>query len=68
VSGGLKWGISVLDWHTHAIDEHGNHPIGVYVARGGHRLMMVTALHESPPSRICLSCARWDDRWPSAPG
>jgi hypothetical protein len=26
------WGLSVLGWHTHAIDEHANHPTGVYVA------------------------------------
>lgn len=54
----IKWGLSVLDWHAHAIDENADHPIGVYVARCGHRLMMVTTLHESPPSRICAECGR----------
>jgi hypothetical protein len=35
-----------------------------YVARCGHRLMMVTVttLRDNPPSRICVSCARWADR------
>ena len=37
-------------------------PIGVYLARCRHRLMRVTTLHESPPSRICSSCARWSTR------
>jgi hypothetical protein len=44
------------------IDELTHHLIGVYVARCGHRLMMLTTLHESPPSRICRSCARWGPR------
>jgi hypothetical protein len=46
----------VLDWHHHAIDELAHHPIGVYRAQCSHLLMMVTTLHESPPSRICPSC------------
>ena len=44
----MKWGLSVLDWHSHAIDERGDHPIGVYRAQCGHLLMVVTTLHEAP--------------------
>jgi hypothetical protein len=39
-----KWGLSVLDWQSHAIEEHGDHPIGVLIAQCGHRLMIVTSL------------------------
>jgi hypothetical protein len=28
----MKWGLSVLDWHSHAIDERGDHPVGVFKA------------------------------------
>jgi hypothetical protein len=41
VSPSPRWGLSPLDWHAHAIDELTHHPIGVYVARCGHRLMML---------------------------
>jgi hypothetical protein len=58
----MKWGLSVLDWHSHAIDERGDHPIGVFKAECGHLLMVVTTLHDEPPGRICMSCARWSDR------
>jgi hypothetical protein len=62
VSPAPRWGLFPRDWHAHAINELTHHPIAVYVARCGHRLMMLTTLHESPPSRICLSCARWASR------
>jgi hypothetical protein len=58
VSPAPRWGLSPLDWHADAINELVHHPIGVYVARCGHRLMMLITLHESPPSRICLSRTR----------
>ncbi len=29
-------GLSVLDWHSHAMDERGDHPIGVFKAECGH--------------------------------
>ncbi|MGH3673777.1 MAG: hypothetical protein ACRDSH_24620 [Pseudonocardiaceae bacterium] len=53
----IKWGLSVVDWQRHAIEEYGDHPIGVYIARCGHRLMMVTELHEEPAGRLCETCA-----------
>lgn len=54
-----RWALSRLDWHAHAVDEVADHPYGVWIARCGHRLLMVTGLHEDPPSRICPTCARW---------
>jgi hypothetical protein len=38
----------VLDWRGHAIDERGDHPIGVYRAQCGHLLTVVTELFEPP--------------------
>jgi hypothetical protein len=57
--GAMKWGLSVLDWCSHAINERADHPIGVYVAECGHLLMMATTLHDRPPGRVCPACARW---------
>jgi hypothetical protein len=53
----IKWGLSVLDWRSHAVDECGDHPIGVYKAECGHLLMMVTALLEMPYGKRCQACA-----------
>jgi hypothetical protein len=44
----MRWGLSVLDWRSHAINEVGEQPIGVLKAECGHLLMMVTTLHEKP--------------------
>ncbi|MGH3773466.1 MAG: hypothetical protein ACRDRW_19090 [Pseudonocardiaceae bacterium] len=52
-----RWGLSSTDWHTHAIDEGGEHPCGAYIARCGHRLRSADTLYDDPPSRICPSCA-----------
>jgi len=49
--------LSPLDWHSHAIDEGGYHPIGVLIAECGHRLMIVTSLHDQPNGRPCEACA-----------
>jgi hypothetical protein len=38
VSAAMKWGLSVLDWRSHAINEHTEHPIGVFKAECGHLL------------------------------
>jgi hypothetical protein len=43
----IKWGLSVLDWRDHAINESQDHPIGVFKAECGHLLMLVTALRET---------------------
>jgi hypothetical protein len=53
----VKWGLSVLDWRSHAIDERAYHPVGVFKAECGHLLMMVVTLHESPNAKPCAACA-----------
>lgn len=53
----MKWGLSVLDFGWHAIDERRDHPIGVLKAECGHSLMMVTVLHEEPGGSLCEACA-----------
>jgi hypothetical protein len=53
----MKWGLSPLDWRSHAIDERAYHPIGVLRAECGHLLMMVTTLHERPNGTPCEACA-----------
>jgi hypothetical protein len=52
----IKWGLSTLDWRSHAIDERAYHPVGVYVAECGHLLMMVVTLHDKPNGRPCAAC------------
>lgn len=54
----MKWGLSVLDWRSHAIDDHRpDHPVGVFKAECGHLLMMVVQLHDEPYGRACDVCA-----------
>lgn len=53
----VKWALSVLDWHSHAIDERRYHPIGVYKAECGHLLMVVVTLHDRPDGPPCQACA-----------
>ncbi|MGH3720105.1 MAG: hypothetical protein ACRDRI_14935 [Pseudonocardiaceae bacterium] len=57
-----RWGVSPLDWQSHAIDEDADHPYGVYVARCGQGLFMGTSLYDEPPGWICLTCLRWTER------
>ncbi|HEY3691460.1 MAG TPA: hypothetical protein VGL46_14385 [Pseudonocardiaceae bacterium] len=57
-----RWGLSRLDNNAHAVDIDADHPNGVYVTRCGHRLLMVVSLHDEPPERIWMFCARWSDR------
>jgi hypothetical protein len=57
VSAVVKWGLSPLDWRSHAVDEWADHPIGVYRAQCGHLLMMVTALLKMPYGKRCEACA-----------
>lgn len=49
----MKWGLSILDFQHHAINERAYHPIGVYKAECGHLLMMVVELHDVPYGRTC---------------
>ena len=53
----IRWGLSVLDWRSHAIDERRYHPVGVFKAECGHLLMVVTTLHEAPNGKPCEACA-----------
>lgn len=52
----IRWGLSILDWRSHAIDERADHPIGVYRAQCGHVLMMVTELFDRPNGALCQMC------------
>jgi len=53
----IRWGLSVADWHDHAIDDHHDHPSGVFTARCGHSLMMVTPLRDKSCGTQCEACA-----------
>jgi hypothetical protein len=61
VSPAPQWGLFPLDWHAHAIDEHANHPYGVYVSQ--LRVLTDDGHHAArePTEPICLPCARWAD-------
>jgi hypothetical protein len=54
-----RWALSPLDWHAHAIDTWADHPLGLWIARCGHRLLGGTSLHDTPPGQRCPACARW---------
>jgi hypothetical protein len=43
-----RWGVSPLDRSAHAIDVDADHPLGAYVARCGHHLMIITTLCDEP--------------------
>ncbi|MGH3837089.1 MAG: hypothetical protein ACRDSF_15530 [Pseudonocardiaceae bacterium] len=54
----MKWGLSVLDFCSHAIDDRADHPCGgVYSAECGHLLMRRTTLHEQPYGPGCATPA-----------
>jgi hypothetical protein len=53
----IRWGLSILDWRSHAVDERRYHPVGVFKAECGHLLMMVVQLHEQPSGKPCETCA-----------
>ncbi|MGH3775729.1 MAG: hypothetical protein ACRDRR_08325 [Pseudonocardiaceae bacterium] len=58
----IKWGLSVVDWCNHAIDDRADHPTGIYRARCGHRLMMITPLQDDKPlgsrCEVCVATHR----------
>ncbi|MGH3710390.1 MAG: hypothetical protein ACRDRQ_20300 [Pseudonocardiaceae bacterium] len=64
MNGAPRWGVSSLDWRSHAIDGDAEHPDGVYVARCGQRLVLGASLYDEPPPGgwMCLVCARWTER------
>ncbi len=53
----IKWGLSVADWHDHAVDHHHNYPGGALQARCGHWLMIVTPLRDKSCGKQCAECA-----------
>jgi hypothetical protein len=53
----MKWALSRLDWRSHAIDEQRDHPIGALIAECGHRLVVISSLHDQPNGRPCEACA-----------
>ncbi|MGH9206657.1 MAG: hypothetical protein ACRD1G_08890 [Acidimicrobiales bacterium] len=54
-----RWGVSVRDWHAHAVDDETaeRHPGAGWVARCGLELRRVAVLYDEPPTRICPTCA-----------
>lgn len=53
----IKWGLSIVDWHYHAVDVVRVHPSGVYKAECNHTLLMVTRLYEVAYGRVCGACS-----------
>lgn len=53
----VRWGLSILDWQRHAIDDRRHHPTGVYKAECSHTLMMATPLEDEPYGRLCELCS-----------
>jgi hypothetical protein len=54
-----RWALCPLDWHAHAIDAWADHPLGIWIARCGHRLSGGTPLYDVPHGHQCPNCARW---------
>ncbi len=49
---GPRWALSVLDFRAHTVDENVDHPLGVFIAACGHRLLL-SGLHDEPPGGLC---------------
>lgn len=54
-----RWALCSLDWHAHAIDPYADHPLGLWIARCGHRLSGSTPLYDHPQGQRCASCVKW---------
>ncbi len=54
-----RWALCPLGWQAHAVDAWADHPLGVWIARCGHRLSGGTPLYDLPQCQQCPSCARW---------
>ncbi|MGH3719849.1 MAG: hypothetical protein ACRDRI_13630 [Pseudonocardiaceae bacterium] len=65
-----RWGVSSLDWRSHAVDEDVDHPYGVYIARCGQGLFMGATLYDEPPPAgwMCLPCLRSIERGDTGSG
>ncbi|MGH3830082.1 MAG: hypothetical protein ACRDRS_06450 [Pseudonocardiaceae bacterium] len=57
-----RWGVSSLDWQSHAIDENAEHPDEVYMTRCGQRLVSGTTLYKEAPGWMCVPCLRGTER------
>lgn len=57
MSTSIKWGLSVSDWHDHAVGDHQDYPGGALQARCGHWLMIVTPLRDKSCGKRCQKCA-----------
>jgi hypothetical protein len=53
----IKWGLSVLDWRYHAINDHHDHPDRRVQNPLRHSLMMVTPLRDTSCGTQCQACA-----------
>ncbi len=54
-----RWALCPLNWQAHAIDPYADHPLGLWIARCGHRLSGGTPLYDLPQGHQCPSCAKW---------
>lgn len=54
-----RWGLSVRDWHAHAVDDETaeRHPPAGWITRCGLELRRIAVLYDEPPTRICPTCA-----------
>ncbi|MGH3773911.1 MAG: hypothetical protein ACRDRW_21390 [Pseudonocardiaceae bacterium] len=59
-----RWGVSSLDYHTHAVNEDTDHPDAVYVAHCGQMLFRGAVLYDEPPpgGLMCPTCLSWTQR------
>ncbi|MGH3808395.1 MAG: hypothetical protein ACRDRU_17590 [Pseudonocardiaceae bacterium] len=61
MSGAPRWGVSSLDYHSHAVDPGAEHPVAGFVAYCGQLVFRDATLYEEPPpgggtSRPCARC------------
>ncbi|MGH3722485.1 MAG: hypothetical protein ACRDRI_27365 [Pseudonocardiaceae bacterium] len=63
MSGPPRWGVSSLDYHTHAVEEDAEHTDAVYVARCGQLLFRGAVLYIEPPpgGSMCPTCPPWTE-------
>lgn len=52
----ILWGLSILDFQRHAVDELAEHPIGCYRAQCGHLADEVVSLSPDAFGDRCAEC------------